>query len=141
MAPKGPDERHRVSQLGTGKEMQKLRGRTIHLAAGGGAFRLSPHIKSAQISDAAHTLRMDTEPRGSLQKRAARQNVVTLPVYEDNLGSMGSFYASTDPPFGDVRRCRPVTVIRWLGTSGVRKNLDVLLNNTLGNWRGEGTGK
>lgn len=140
MAPKGPDERHRVSQLGTGKEMQKLRGRT-DLAAGGGAFRLSPHIKSAQISDAARTLRMDTEPRGSLQKRATRQNVVTLPVYEDNLGSMGSFYASMEKPLWAIRRCRPVTVIRWLGTSGVRKNLDVLLNNTPGNWRGEGTGK
>ena len=140
MTPKGPDERHRVSQLGTGKEMRKLRGRT-DLAAGGGAFRLSPHIKSARISDAARTLRMDTEPRGSLQKRATRQNVVTLPVYEDNLGSMGSFYASTDTPSGDICRCRPATVIRWSGTSGVRKNLDVLLNNTPGNWRGEGTGK
>lgn len=112
MAPKGPDERHRVSQLGTGKEMQKLRGRTINLAAGGGAFRLSPHIKSAQMSDAARTLRTDTEPRGSLQKRATRQNVVTLPVYEDNLGSMGSFYASIDTSFEAIRRCRPVTVTR-----------------------------
>lgn len=59
VAPKGSDGAHRVSPLGAGKEVQKLRRGTGSIpdpAAGGGAFRLSPHIKSTRLRGAARTL-------------------------------------------------------------------------------------
>lgn len=106
MAPKGLEKEHRVSQLGTGKEMQKLRERTVYLATGGGAFRLSPHIKSPLQSGVAclqQILNLGGVSKKGLRDKTWSPSLLVKTI----LGSMGSFCASM-VFYG--HRCRPVTV-------------------------------
>lgn len=71
-APKGSRKAHRVSPLGTGKEMQKLREGTGHTTGcrWGGFSAFTSHQE--HVTTAVQPAGSDIDPRGSLQKRMER---------------------------------------------------------------------
>lgn len=129
VAPEGSEREHRVSPLGTGKEVQKLRRETGSLEPGcrwGGFPAFTSHQEHALARCSLNTVRIPD--LGGASKKGQRDKTLSPSLLKKTCS--GPWDRSAHQPVASLNAwrsgsalcgCRPVTVIRWLGEPGVRK--------------------
>lgn len=129
VAPKGSEREQRVSPLGTGEEVQKLRRGTGSLEPGcrwGGFPAFTSHQEHVLARCSLNTVQIPD--LGGASKKGQRDKTLSPSLLKKTHSGPWDRSVHRPSPSKDalrprsaLRRCRPVTVIRWLGEPGVRK--------------------